>query len=205
MKKVVFVLFLICIQFAFSQKKKTTSSKSVLGKAENVSAEIITDKKQKKLVLFVTNGTTKDTLEVKKIVSTFEPLNFSLSSFTTNGVKLYIVHWEEKNKIVTKLKKVDQNSIENQIWNIDKKELLIGNTQKKSHIVETVYLDKNKTASETQEKKRNEGFEFTLLPNGDVILKNKTQQDTYVYNAASFKYEIKKGASKRSSSSSKRR
>lgn len=205
MKKIMILLFLICSQFTFSQKKKSTSSKSVLGKSENVTAEIITDKKQKKLVLFVQNGTIKDTLEIKKIITTFEPLNFSLSSFTSNGVKLYVVHWEENNNIDTKLKKENQNITENQIWNIDKKELLIGNTQKKSHIIETVYLDKNKTASETQEKNRNEGFEFTLLPNGDVVLKNKTQQDTYVYNTSSSKYEIKKGASTRTASSKKKR
>lgn len=205
MKKIVFVLFFIFTQVTFSQKKKSTSSKSVLGKVENVSAEIISDKKQKKLVLFVTNGTTKDTLEVKKILTTFEPLNFSLSSFTTNGVKLYIVHWEENNKIDTKLKKEDQNITENQIWNVDKKEILIGNTQKKSHIVETVFLDKNKNASETQEKNRNEGFEFALLSNGDFTLKNKSQLDTYVYNASAMRYEIKKGSSSSNQASKKRR
>ena len=77
--------------------------------------------------------------------------------------------------------------------------------QKSSHIIETVFLDKNKTASETQERNRKEGFEFNLLPNGDLILKNKTQQNTYAYNVASDKYEMKKGSVSKSTPSKKRR
>ena len=208
MKKIILLVLLILSTFCYSQKKKTTkaAAKTVLATVDNVSAEIITDKKQKKIVLFSTNGTAKDTLEVKKIDSPlFTPLNFSIKSFTANGVKLYIVHWEEKNKLETKLKKEDIDIIESQIWNIDKKELLIGNTQKSTHIIETVFLDKNKTASEVQEKNRKEGFELTLLPNGDFNLKNKTQNDTYSFNTSSLKYEIKKGSAAKSTPSKKRR
>lgn len=206
MKKIIFVLLLICSQFTFSQKKKSTNSKSVLAKVDNVSAEIITDNKQKKIVLFVTNASGKETLQVKLIESiSFTPLNFSMQSFTANGVKLYHIHWEEKNILNTKLKKEDQDITESQIWNIEKKELLIWNSQKSSHIVETVYLDKNKTASETQERNRKEGFEFSLLPNGDFTLKNKTQNDTYSYNATTMKYQIKKGTTSKPTSSRKKR
>ena len=208
MKQTILLLLLIISTFGYSQKKKTTKApaKTVLATVDTVSAEIITDKKQKKIVLFSTNGTAKDTLEVKKIDSPlFTALNFSIKSFTANGVKLYIVHWEEKNKLETKLKKEDIDITESQIWNIEKKELLIGNTQKSTHIIETVFLDKNKTASEVQEKNRKEGFEFTLLPNGDFNLKNKTQNDTYSFNASSLKYEIKKGSAVKSTPSKKKR
>lgn len=206
MKKIIFILFLICAQCTFSQKKKTTNSKAVLAKLDNVSAEIITTKKQKKLVLFVSNATGKDTLEVKIIEAIgFKPLNFSIQSFTASDVKLYHIHWEEKYKIETKLRNEEQDITESQIWNIEKKELLIGNSQKSSHIVETVYLDKNKTASETQERNRKEGFEFILLPNGDFTLKNKTQQNDYSYNVSSMKYEIKKGSASKPTSTRKKR
>ena len=62
---------------------------------------------------------------------------------------------------------------------------------KSSHIKETVFLDKNKTASHDVEKNRSEGFEFTLNPDGSFVIKKKTQNSTYVYNAASSKYEMK--------------
>lgn len=198
MRKIILLLLLTVTSLGYSQKKKTSkkttsTSKSVLAKLDNLSAEIITDKKGKKLVLFVTNGSSKDTLELKKIESVvFNPLNFTIKSFTTNGVKLYCLNWQEKNAIETKVKKENQDIMESQIWNIESKELLIGNTQKSSHIIETVFLDKNRTASETQERNRKEGFEFVLLPNGDVNLKNKTQNNTYSFQNSSMKYVINK-------------
>ncbi|MBF02533.1 MAG: hypothetical protein CMP76_04470 [Flavobacterium sp.] len=207
-------LFLICLLVAstltFSQKKKATSkktpTKTVLAKVDNLTAEIITVNKKKQLVLFVVNEGVQDTLRLKIIENTnYTPLNFKITPFSTSNVKLYHIHWEEKNAISTKLKKEDQDIVESQIWNVAKKELLIGNVQKSSHIVETVFLDKNKTASETQERNRKEGFEFILLPNGDLILKNKTQQNTYAYNVASDKYEMKKGSVSKTTSSRKKR
>ena len=68
---------------------------------------------------------------------------------------------------------------------------MLGNTQKSSHIKETVFLDANKTASHDVEKNRNEGFEFMLNADGSFNLKTKTQNSTYVYNTATSKYEIK--------------
>lgn len=209
MKRAFLVLLLIVATTGFSQKKKTTSkkttSKSVLAKIDNLTAEITTVNKQKKIVLFVINDETKETIELSNNNPDLNPINFTITPFTINNVKLYHIHWEEKNKISTKLKNEDQNIVESQIWNIEKKELLLGNTQKSSHIVETVFLDKNKTASETQERNRKEGFEFNLLSNGDVILKNKTQQNTYTYNASLNKYEIKKGSNSKPASSRKKR
>lgn len=209
MKRAFLVLLLIVATTGFSQKKKTTSkkttSKSVLAKIDNLTAEITTANKQKKIVLFVLNDGTKETIELSKNNPDLNPINFTITPFTVNNVKLYHIHWEEKNKISTKLKNEDQDIVESQIWNIEKKELLLGNTQKSSHIVETVFLDKNKTASETQERNRKEGFEFNLLPNGDVILKNKTQQNAYTYNASLNKYEIKKGSNSKPASSRKKR
>ncbi|WP_130733676.1 hypothetical protein [Flavobacterium sp. J27] len=210
MKRIFLVSLLILSTVCFSQKKKSTTKKSnaktVLAKVDNISAEMISVNKQKQIVLFVTNGNVLDTLKLKTSDNLdFKPLNFAISSYTTNNVKLYYVHWEENNVISTKLKKEDENFVESQIWNVSKKELLIGNIQKTSHIVETVFLDKNKTASETQERNRREGFEFNLLPNGDFILKNKTQQNTYTYNVTADKYEMKKGSYSKASSSKKRR
>ncbi|NHN26737.1 hypothetical protein FIA58_013715 [Flavobacterium jejuense] len=210
MKRLFLVLLLIVVTSGFSQKKKATSkkstSKTVLAKVDNLTAEIVTVNKQKKIVLYVLNEGIQEVIELNNSIHPFlEPINFSITPFTVNEIKLYHIHWEEKNKINTKLKNENQDIVESQIWNIKKKELLIGNTQKSSHIVETIYLDKNKTASETQERNRKEGFEFNLLPNGDFILKNKTQQNTYSYNTTLDKYEIKKGSNSKPTSSHKKR
>ncbi|HJS01636.1 MAG TPA: hypothetical protein VJ780_11950, partial [Flavobacterium sp.] len=139
MKRAFLVLLLIVATTGFSQKKKTTSkkttSKSVLAKIDNLTAEITTANKQKKIVLFVLNDGTKETIELSKNNPDLNPINFTITPFTVNNVKLYHIHWEEKNKISTKLKNEDQDIVESQIWNIEKKELLLGNTQKSSHIV----------------------------------------------------------------------
>lgn len=210
MKNVFLVLLVVFSTVCTAQKKKTsskkTASKTVLANVDNLTAEIITANKQKRIVLYVMNDGVKETLELNNATHPFsEPIHFTITPFTANSVKLYLIRWEEKNIINTKLKKEDQDIVESQIWNIEKKELLLGNTQKSTHITETVFLDKNKTASETQERNIKEGFEFSLLPSGDVILKNKTQNNTYVYNAISNKYEIKKGSNSKPASSRKKR
>jgi hypothetical protein len=206
MKKIVFLLVLSLISNGiFSQKKKTSTS-SVLAKVDNVTAQIITDKKVKKLVLFVKNEMGVDTLEVKKdIKSDFKPLNFSLSSITIDGVKLYALSWKENIVTTTKMKYEAIDITESQIWNTTTKSLLMGNTQKATHLKETQYLDKGKTATQDVERKRNEGFEFILMPNGDLTLKTKTQENHYKYNKATDKFESSKVVVAKSSSSKKRR
>ena len=42
--------------------------------------------------------------------------------------------------------------------------------------------------TETQEKIRREGFEFTLNSDGSVTQKNKTQQTTYVYDKVKIEF-----------------
>lgn len=201
MKKIFLIIVLVFFVSGFSQKKKTYKKSTitnnlVLAKLDLISAELITIKNQKKLVLFIISDKIKDTLEVRKNVSNdFKPLNFTLKSFQTKGKKIYYIQWEEKNKIKTKLKQEDKEIFITQIWNIETKELLLDNTQSTNHIVETVYLDKNKTASETQEKIRREGFEFELLSNGDFILKNKSQNDTFTFDTTTLKYILLKGVS----------
>lgn len=91
----------------------------------------------------------------------------------------------------TKLKKEKVEIIEDQIWDTETKTLLFVNINKSSHIKETVFLDRNKTAFHDVKKNRNEGFEFTLNSDGSFNLITKTQNNTYFYNIASSKYEIK--------------
>ena len=194
MKKLFLLLVLLVSAVGFAQKGKGKSATKnvVLTTVDNISAEIISEKTGKRVVLFVKKEGKVDTLEVKKLEKVdFKPTNFTVKSFTTQGKKFYHVNWKEEIKTDTKLKKENGFVTEDQIWDTETKTLLLGNMHKSSHIKETVFLDKNKTASHDVEKNRSEGFEFTLNPDGSFVLKTKTQNSTYVYNAASSKYEMK--------------
>lgn len=206
MKKL-FVLFIFLVSttgFAQKGKSKTTSKNVILTTLDNITAEIITEKTGKRVVLFVKNEGKVDTLEVKKIEGTnFKPTSFTIKGYATQGKKFYHVNWKEEIKVDTKLKKENGVVTDDQLWDTETKTLLIGNTHKSSHIKETVFLDKNKTASHDVEKNRNEGFEFTLNTDGSFGMKTKTQNSTYVYNSASSKYEIK-GSPKTSTTKKKK-
>ena len=194
MKKLFLLLVLLVSTIGFAQKGKGKSATKnvVLTTVDNISAEIISEKTGKRIVLFVKKEGKVDTLEVKKLDKVdFKPTSFTVKSFTTQGKKFYHVNWKEEIKTDTKLKKENGFVTEDQIWDTETKTLLLGNMHKSSHIKETVFLDKNKTASHDVEKNRSEGFEFTLNPDGSFVLKTKTQNSTYVYNAASSKYEMK--------------
>ena len=62
------------------------------------------------------------------------------------------------------------------------KKQVFSNTQITNKITEIVFLDRLKTASETQEKVRREGFEFVLNPDGTLIQRSKTQENKWVYD-----------------------
>jgi len=206
MKKLFLLLVLLVSTIGFAQKGKgKPAPKNVLlTKVDNISAEVISEKTGKRVVLFVKNEGKVDTLEVKKLDKVdFKPTNFTVKSFTTQGKKFYHVNWKEEIKVDTKLKKENGVVTEDQIWDTETQTLLLGNMHKSSHIKETVFLDANKTASHDVEKNRSEGFEFTLNPDGSFNLKTKTQNSTYAYNTASSKYEIK-GAPKASGTKKKK-
>ena len=206
MKKLFLLLILLVSTIGFSQKgkSKTAQKNVILTKVDNISAEIISEKSGKRVVLFEKNGDKIDTLEVKKLDKTdFKPTGFVVKSFTTQGKKFYHVNWKEQVKTDTKLKKETSDITEDQLWDTETKTLLLGNLHKKSHIKETIFLDANKTASHDVEKNRSEGFEFTLNADGSFVMKTKTQNSTYVYNTASSKYEIK-GAPKSSGGKKKK-
>ena len=206
MKKLFLLLVLLMSTVGFAQKGKGKSATKnvVLTTVDNISAEIISEKTGKRVVLFVKKEGKVDTLEVKKLDKVdFKPTSFTVKSFTTQGKKFYHVNWKEEIKTDTKLKKENGFVTEDQIWDTETKTLLLGNVHKSSHIKETIFLDANKTASHDVEKNRSEGFEFTLNPDGSFVLKTKTQNSTYVYNTASSKYEMK-GAPKTSGTKKKK-
>jgi hypothetical protein len=201
MKKLVFLLTLLIIStLSFAQKGKSKSvvKNIVIVKADNISAEIISVNKEKRVVLFVKNEIT-DTLDVKNTIpNNFKPEKFIIKSFTTNVRKLYHIRWNEKINIVTKLKTDTGLIFEDKIWDIETKTLLLGNTHKSLNIKEKVFLDANKTASHEVEKNRNEGFGFVLNTDGSFNLSTKTQNSVYAYNTESNKYVLKSAPSSKS-------
>lgn len=190
MKKIGLLIALVLISTAgFSQKKKTAkkaapkSSSTVLAKSANVSAELNKDK-----FYVFTNASRKDTITIKTYATPTTPLECKITPFTAKGTSLYCITWTEKNVPDTQLKNEEATSIFNEIWDLATKTQILANNQTTTKITEIVFLDKNKTVSETREKLRKEGFEFTLTKEGDVILKNKSQENKLTYSPVDKKY-----------------
>ena len=191
MKKIALLVLLIFCGNAYSQKKKATPKaipSVVVAKGNNSSAELV----KNKFYLFVNNAKSKDTLLLKTYPDKGTPTDCKITTFTTKGTPMYLVAWTDKQKIETKLKTEENTITESQIWNPATKTLLIGNTQTVTKVKEIVFLDKLKTASETQEKTRRSGYEFTLLGE-DFSLSDKSSSTKYSYNPTSMKYEVAKG------------
>lgn len=178
----------------FAQKKKTpvksTKTASSTVKVDNLTAEIKGNIFQ---LTIADKGKAADAITVKELAGDVKPTDIKLSGFTANGTKLYLLQWTEKSNIKTDLKTEDITMIYSVIYEIPNKKQVFSNYQKTTNIVEKVFLDRNKTASETQEKVRREGFEFILNPDGSVIQKGKTQQNNWTYDVAKQEFvEVKK-------------
>lgn len=190
MKKIALLLLLLSVSFSYGQKKKRSSSSKVKAKApsgvlaKTADASVLFNKKND-LVLVVL----KDTMVLTKSKSNFTPTNVKVAPVKVKTNTFYCVTWNETVKTDTKSKKETAAVTENQLWNPATKTLLVGNTQKAVEVQEVEYLDKLKTASQTVYKKRNEGYQFTLLGNGDFTLSNKTSSTKYAYNEKSSRYE----------------
>ena len=191
MKKLFFLVVLFLISFnSFAQKKKSSvkvKPLTVFAKVDNLIVEI------KNGIFQITlneNGIAKDAIEIKTVEPKFAPTDCKLTSFKANGTQLYLLTWIESSQTKTDLKTEDAATIYSTIYELNSKKLILSNKQVTSYIVEKVFLDKLKNASETQERKRSEGFEFKLNPDGSIIQKTKTQENKLVYDVAKMQYVI---------------
>ena len=196
MKKMMVLVFvsLFCVSIC-AQKKKPIAKKAtsiVLAKAANLSAEIVKDN----FYLFINNVNSKDTIVLKTIDVKNLPYDCKILAFTTKSTPLYLITWIEKITIKTDLKTEDIINLHSEIYELSSKKQVVANTQITKNITEKVFLDKLKNASETQQRVRREGFEFILLPEGDIVLKTKTQENKMMYNPIDKKYVDAKPASK---------
>ena len=194
MKKVfLFVCIALLSVNGYSQKKKSGAKKSEVtsgfAKIDNLVAEVKNGNFQ---VTINEKGKEKDAMIVKAADAKFAPSNTKLSSFNVKDVKFYLLTWTEIATTKTDLKTEVVTSIYTIIYEITAKKQVFSNSQMTTNITEKVFLDKLKNASETQQRIRREGFEFTLNPDGTITQKSKKQENKWMYDAAKMEYVTKK-------------
>ena len=199
MKNLLFTFLLLVItNFSFAQKAKTpiAATSNALATFENLKAEIITEGGKQKLAILIDNAGKKETIILKEISTkdkAQQPTNFKIKSFTITNTKLYHFSYTENILTETKLKKENAIITSNEIWDLSTTKLkILGNIQTISQIKEIQFLDKNKTASQTVDKTRKEGFEFTLTKDFEVHLSTKTQTNKYKFNTTTRRFDPKK-------------
>lgn len=191
---------------AFAQKKKpaknTKVDKTVVGQSQNMTAELLKGKDAYRLYLLNGIGKKADTVSLERYA--FDPKapadtkiknlpeNLTITPFTAKGTKLYNITWLEKSLTEVPDKKEDATRTVTQIWNLQSKAMLHSNIQTATKITEILYLDKGKNASQTSEKMRNEGFALTVSPEGDLVMKNRTQENRMSFDTATGKFEAVK-------------
>ena len=199
MKNLLFIFLLLVItNFSFAQKAKTPAAvtSTALATVENLKAEIITEGGKQKLAILLDNNGKKETIILKEITTkdkAQQPTNFKIKVFTIADIKLYHFSYTENIITETKLKKENAVITSNEIWELSTTKLkILGNIQTISLIKEIQFLDKNKTASQTVDKTRKEGFEFTLTKDFEVHLSTKTQTNKYKFNTTTRRFDPKK-------------
>lgn len=189
-KTALLILILLCTTISYGQKKKAKGktpakpASTALAKADNLTAEII----KGNFYLFINNKIQKDTIGIKTVDANSSPKDCTIKPFTAKGTPLYLLTWTEETTTKTDLKTEIKSTLFSEVYDVSTKTKLFSNQQSTTNITEKVFLDRLKNASETQEKVRREGFEFILTPDGDIQQKNKTQQNTFAFNATDKKY-----------------
>lgn len=196
MKNLVIALLIALVSTTtFAQKGKTATSSSSLTSFENLKAEIISEGGKQKLAIIIDNAGKKENVILKELTTkdkAQQPTNFKISSFTVSGVKLYHFTYTENIKTETKLKKENALVTTNEIWDFSSTKVkILGNIQTVSNIKEIKQLGKS-AATETVEKTRREGFEFTLTKDYEVHLSTKNQLNKYKFNPQTRRYDPKK-------------
>jgi hypothetical protein len=189
MSRICILVLSLFASFGYGQKKKPVAkapvaTNTVVAKADNISAEIA----KGNFYLFINTNGKKDTVLIKTIDPKKMPAAGKITPFKAKGAQLYALSWTETANTETKLKKESSLTTFTEIYDLPSKTKVLANAQITTTISEIVFLDKNQTVSETQQKLRREGFEFILLPDGDVILKNKAQENKMTYSATEKKY-----------------
>ena len=202
-----FAALSMAVATASGQKAKKTVkagavSKTVVGKGPNITAELLKGKDAYRLYLLNGVGKKADTVSLERFAfdpkaanaKVVLPENLTITPFSAKGAKLHNITWTEKSLTEVPDKKEDATRTVTQIWDLTNKVQLHSNVQTATKITEILYLDKGRNASQTSEKMRNEGFNLAVLPDGDLVLKNRTQENRMSYDAATGKFVAVKSA-----------
>ena len=194
MKKIALLILVLFCGTIYAQKKKKPSKKKpvplgIIATNNDLSAELV---KNDFYLFKIVKGNKRDSLLLKTFADKIMPTDGKITPFKANGIDLYAISWTEKSASETKLKKEEITITTTQIWNPASKTQIYANQQKSTKTKEQVFLDRLKNASETQERTRNEGSVFNLLPDGSFSLKTKTSETKYVFNKTLLKFEVKK-------------
>ncbi|CAM3845110.1 hypothetical protein FLBR109950_04615 [Flavobacterium branchiophilum] len=178
-------LVLFCALHSFSQKKKQIPKPTLnlIAKADPAKAAIIKDN----LYFFILNKTVNDTIFIKKMDAIL-PIDAAITPFNANGTKLYLLTWAEKSTTKTNLKSEDKTLKYFYILEENTSKIVFSNIQLTNIIIEKVFLDQNKNASETQTRSRKEGFECILNPDGTITQKTTKQVNILKYNAVTSSF-----------------
>lgn len=192
---IAFLLVTTTISFAQKPKAKATANSNVLATFENLKAEIITEGGKQKLAVIIDVNGKKENIILKDLTvkdKAQQPTNFKIKSFTVSGVKLYHFSYTENIITETKMKKENALITSNEIWDLSSTKIKIfGNIQTTTNIKEIKKLGKSE-ATETIEKTRKEGFDFTLTKDFEVLLTTKTQTNKHKFNPTTRRFDPKK-------------
>jgi hypothetical protein len=192
MKKIILIILLsVFCTSVYSQKKKIAKkaiTATVLAKSDNVVAEIF----KNNFYLSLSSKTPKDTIVIKTVEPTSLPTNTKISKFTAKAIPLCLITWTENSIVTTKQKTASATKTFSEIYDLATKSKVFSNTQTATSIKEIHFLDTKQTVSETIQKIQNEGFVFTLKPNGDIVLKTKTQENKMGFDVTAKKYVASK-------------
>lgn len=182
MKKLfLFALLSLFCNTITAQKKKTATKSVVLATQGIYTAEI----NKSNFNIYINNkGGKKDSIVMKTIDQNMLPNNCKITAFKAKNIALHLISWTESNTVKLPKKITVVTVSYSKVYDITTKTEVYSNVQTNTNTKEQVQLGKT-TATETQERNRNEGYTLTLLPTGDIILKNKTQEKKLSYDVVS--------------------
>jgi hypothetical protein len=176
MKKI-FVLILLSMfcSSVYCQKKKNT----VLASLGIYTAELT----KTNFNLYINSKSAKkDSIFIKTIDPNHLPNNCKITTFKAKNATLYLVSWTENTSVEIPKKITVTTMSYSKIYDLTTKTEVFNNLQTNTNSKEQVQLGKT-LATETQERNRNEGYTLSVLSNGDIGLKNKTQEKKLVFDA----------------------
>lgn len=182
------ILLSFCTFTTSAQKKKAFTpkpAKKTVAKSASAVAEWLPTKTGAKFYLL--SGPQKDTLLLKQFDAKVEPIETTITEFTSKGNKLIAVNWKETTSVKNPSKTENGLTVETRIFDPVAKTNVFENNQSTVNISEIVSLGGTQ-ATKTVEKVRRDGCECRISPDGEVTLTSKTRNEKLTYDPKQGKY-----------------